>query len=78
MQGDTGRYGEMQGDAGNTSPRRHMGRAMQAKTAGVPEMHAARGGGEKEATDDRGRAKSEAPDLELALWQNEAHRKKRR
>ena len=34
-----------------------MGTAMQAKTAGVPEMHAARGGREEEATDDRGRAK---------------------
>ena len=57
--------------------RRHMGRTMQAKTAGAPEMHAARGGGEEEATDDRGRAKSEAPDLGLAVWQNEAHRKQR-
>ena len=38
-------------------------------------MHAARGGGEEEATDYRGRAKSEAPDLGLAVWQNEAHRK---
>ena len=36
--------------------RRHMGRTVQAKTAGVPEMHAARGGGEEEATDNRGRA----------------------
>ena len=54
------------------------GRPVLTDIAGVPEMHAARGGGEEEATDDRGRAKSEAPDMGLALWQNEAHRTKRR